>query len=255
MAPDPFTGITILVPVDFDASSKRAASLAIDFAQRFRGEVVLLHVVPPMNLPEGTRLLPADALEEVDPDDYVTRRAEQMLDAEFLEFLASGVAVRKEVRTGHVVDAVLRASDECGARLVVIGTHGRKGPERLALGSVAESVVRRSHIPVLVARQAEDELQLPHGDASFTGAAIASGAVAGAAVGALGGPVGVAAGAVVGTLIGGIAGAIASTEDARARAHDRELDDTIGVSRGSLGTPAETKRPSKAALRDAEKNE
>ena len=64
------------------------------------------------------------------------------------------------------------------------------------LGSVAEGLVRRSLVPVLVARRAENGAPHHDADASFTSAAIASGAVAGAATGALGGPVGVTKGTI-----------------------------------------------------------
>ena len=185
---------TIVVPVDFDEPSKRAVSLAVDFARWLEGRVVLVHVAPPTSLPEGTRLLPTDASNPVDLGEYVSQHARHMLEAHFLSLLISGVEVRKEVRTGHVVETILRAIDECHAGLVVVGTHGRAGAARLMLGSVAEGLVRRSLVPVLVARKAENGAPHHDADASFTSAAIASGAVAGAATGALGGPVGAVVG-------------------------------------------------------------
>lgn len=67
--------------------------------------------------------------------------------------------------------------------------------------------------------------------------ASASGALVGAVVGAGGGPAGIVAGVVLGGLAGVATGAALDSESSRRAAHDRELDDAIGVTRGDLGAP------------------
>lgn len=52
-----------------------------------------------------------------------------------------------------VADALLEEASSWGADLIVLGTHGRRGLERWALGSVAEQVVRRAPVPVLLVRK------------------------------------------------------------------------------------------------------
>ena len=59
------------------------------------------------------------------------------------------------VRDGPVVGEILAQADEMAADVLVIGTHGRGGFERLVLGSVAEKVVRLAECPVLTVRQTE----------------------------------------------------------------------------------------------------
>jgi hypothetical protein len=66
---------------------------------------------------------------------------------------------------------------------------------------------------------------------------IASGAIAGAALGAAAGPPGVVAGAVLGAVAGAVAASALESDAARKAAHDRDLDDEIGVSGGDLGAP------------------
>jgi len=237
-------GATILVPVDFDEASRLAVSSAVDFARVFHARIVLLHVVPPTSFPEGTRLLPVDASDPVDLTEYVSRRARRLLDEHFASILVSGTETRREARSGHVVETVLREIEECEAKLVIVGTHGRTGSARLVLGSVAENLVRRSPVPVMVVRKRDDHAGEHAHDASFAGAATVSAAIAGAATGALAGPVGAVTGGAIGTIVGALAGNVMAEEQARAGAHDRDLDDTIGVTRGSLGTPPGTKRPS-----------
>ena len=52
----------------------------------------------------------------------------------------------------RIATAIVEEGEACGADLIFIGTHGRKGFEHLVLGSVAEGVVRRATVPVLLTR-------------------------------------------------------------------------------------------------------
>jgi nucleotide-binding universal stress UspA family protein len=259
---------TILVPVDFDEPSLRAVSAAVDLARVFGGRVVVLHVVPPTSFPEGTRVLPVSDEDQVDLEEYVSTRARHLLDEFFAKTMIAGVEARQEARAGHPVESILRAIDECEATLVVVGTHGRTGAARLALGSVAEHVLRRSPVPVLVVgnpakaketktakhpkqKQPKAPLDPRAHDAAFAGAAVVTGVVTGAATaGAFAGPVGAAFGGAIGGVVGAIAGGAMAREQAREAEIDRDLDETIGVTSGSLGTPPETKELSPETLRE-----
>jgi nucleotide-binding universal stress UspA family protein len=53
-------------------------------------------------------------------------------------------------------DAIVRRAAQTGADLVVMGTHGRTGMDRLLQGSVAEQLLRRATVPVLLVRVADD---------------------------------------------------------------------------------------------------
>ena len=65
----------------------------------------------------------------------------------------AGVAVSTVVGEGHAVhDGILRAVESTGADLIVMGSHGRRGLEKLVLGSVTQRVLGVVHIPVLVVR-------------------------------------------------------------------------------------------------------
>lgn len=92
-------------------------------------------------------------------------------------------------------------------------------------------------------------------DHAVAGAATLSGAVTGAVIGAIAGPAGAVAGGVVGTAVGAIAGLAMEREEIRHDAHDRELDDDIGVTQGDIGEPEEHKRPSHAVIYDARQDE
>ena len=62
------------------------------------------------------------------------------------------VQMERLMKTGGAVEVILDAAKHYHVDLIVIGTHGRKGMNRILLGSVAEHVLRRSPCPVLTAR-------------------------------------------------------------------------------------------------------
>jgi hypothetical protein len=63
--------------------------------------------------------------------------------------LANGIGAQVILEDGDVVEEVLKKAKSLGADLVVMGTHGRRGFQRLVLGSVTERVLRQSETPVL----------------------------------------------------------------------------------------------------------
>lgn len=66
--------------------------------------------------------------------------------------LAGGLAVRTEFAAGDPAAAIVRRAEALGAWVIVMGTHGGRGLERLMLGSVAESVLHRAGRPVVTVR-------------------------------------------------------------------------------------------------------
>ncbi len=85
---------------------------------------------------------------------WVEREAWQRLASQAREVLNGDVAYRMITRVGDPTSEILRAEKELDVDLVVMATHGRKGVWRVALGSVAERVVRGSICPVLTTHPA-----------------------------------------------------------------------------------------------------
>lgn len=136
----------ILVATDFSDVSEYATTYARDLAQQLGGELVILHVyeVPMLALPiEGAAMSPATWA--ADLSDHWQKK----LDQSAARQRGSGVPVTALLRNGVVHEEVRRAADAQNADLVVIGTHGRTGANRLLLGSVAERVIRTATRPVL----------------------------------------------------------------------------------------------------------
>ncbi|MCS7174001.1 MAG: universal stress protein [Armatimonadetes bacterium] len=144
---------TVLVPVDFSPASDAALPWAELLARTFGARIVLLHVVE-LTYEElsafsewagGEPLVEAvlRAAEERAREE-LRARAGRLQDAEVLLHTAFGTATAR-----HRIPEVAR---EVSADLVVMGTHGRTGVERILFGSVAEHVVRTSPVPVLTVR-------------------------------------------------------------------------------------------------------
>ena len=67
----------------------------------------------------------------------------------------------RTVIDGSPADAILALAQEKGSDLIVVGTHGRRGLRRWFLGSVAEAIMRRSTVPVVVVRSLVDHAISP----------------------------------------------------------------------------------------------
>ncbi|MDP2309859.1 MAG: universal stress protein [Pseudomonadota bacterium] len=143
---------TILVPVDFSTCSLLVTRQAAGLAARLGARVVVMHVSElPGDLAQGAHVRP----------DGVDRTAAEYLTADARERLALfvsaarevGAAAEIEVRIGPVVPTILAAADALAADLIVIGTHGRTGLARMVLGSVAEGVAHKAHVPVMLVRR------------------------------------------------------------------------------------------------------
>jgi universal stress protein A len=139
---------SILVPLQFDDGSLATLRLAKDVAIRDQAKLVLLHVIPLREVAFSEQHYCA-VEQAAGAEAWAEAEARHKLDATALEALDSEVPYTTITRVGDPIAEILRAEKELGIDLVVMATHGRKGVWRVALGSVAEKVVRSSTCPVL----------------------------------------------------------------------------------------------------------
>jgi len=137
----------ILCAVDFSKHSRRALNHAVAIARWYDAEVTALYVFSPAPVAAfgpGAAAFEPIVLTDVDLERLV---------ADVREFAAPesapNVVVDATVRQGFPATEIVECAQTIGADLVVLGTHGRSGVERLLLGSVAERVLRRAECPVL----------------------------------------------------------------------------------------------------------
>lgn len=141
----------ILVPTDGSEGTARAVEHAIDIAQKYDATVHALYVVNTSaysTLPADSNWESITAALEDEGEAATTEIGERMSEA--------GVDSVTVVEEGIPHKTILNYADEKGIDLIVMGTHGKSGLDRLLLGSVTEKVVRASETPVLTVRMVEE---------------------------------------------------------------------------------------------------
>lgn len=132
----------ILFLTDFSDSSEAALPFAVAIARGSRATIHALHVL----LPEAiTYATPETVALALDAQDENARLEMDRMDGQ-LAGTAHEVSVVRSVGVWEAVEEAIRST---AADLLVIGTHGRTGAQKLLFGSVAESIFRQSHVPVL----------------------------------------------------------------------------------------------------------
>ncbi len=146
----------ILVPIDGSATARCGLDEAIALAARLGATLQLLHVV-------DARLLVADVAAfapSVSLLDDARAAGEKLLAEAVAHARGRGVQADSTLQCDpglRVCDLILAAARGPGVGLIVMGTHGRRGLRRLALGSDAELVLRESPVPVLLVRAQDGE--------------------------------------------------------------------------------------------------
>ncbi|GAB3358443.1 MULTISPECIES: universal stress protein [Giesbergeria] len=141
----------ILVPVDGSPTSMLAVTKAAGLAKTFGSAVTALYVIDPYPF---TGVGADFAYGQAQYLSAATAEANAALEAVRQAMQEAQVDVQVLVGEGHAVhEGVVQALEKTGADLIVMGSHGRRGLEKLMLGSVAQRVLSAVHVPVLVVRQ------------------------------------------------------------------------------------------------------
>jgi nucleotide-binding universal stress UspA family protein len=135
---------TVLQPTDFSAPSEAALELACSLARVHGARLVIVHVAPYEVTAGGMMAVPMNPGYYQDALDGLQDRVVGP---------SPGFPVEIGLREGAPAEEILRAADDLGADLIVMGSHGRTGLGRLLMGSVAEAVMRRADCPVLLAKR------------------------------------------------------------------------------------------------------
>jgi nucleotide-binding universal stress UspA family protein len=133
----------ILVAIDGSSYSQMALPAAVEMANKFDGEILVLHVsehdrgravVYTLETPAAATAMVADAVKKLQDEGIA----------------AKGKLV--DVAAGHVAKAIVEAAEANGIDLIVMGSRGLSDVEGMMLGSVTHKVMQTAVIPVLVVR-------------------------------------------------------------------------------------------------------
>ena len=140
--------VTIVVPVDFSETSKRAVETARALADRIEvAHVILVHA---LQVPVASDPLAAEQIAGLEL--HLSTCAKEELERGVAALTEAGISAESYSRVGNPGVVAVDVARERHADLLVIGTHGHTGVTHLLLGSVAERVVRTADCPVLTVR-------------------------------------------------------------------------------------------------------
>lgn len=142
----------ILCAVDFSPMAPHVADYARTLAKALDAEVVVLYVAPTLKR-YGSFAVSPESIENF--VSAIVNGARETMD-EFLEREMAGVPAKGMVEMGYAPEAINAVALEQGCGLVIMGTHGRRGIDRIVFGSVAEKVVKSSTVPVLTVHPPKD---------------------------------------------------------------------------------------------------
>jgi nucleotide-binding universal stress UspA family protein len=139
----------ILIATDSSESAEKAADFGIEIAGLSRAKVYAVSVIdttPYYSIPLD-QVWSKEVYEQLEQmgyeaDSYVEKAAK-----------AAGIEVESLVLKGNPAERILNFAEEQNVDMIVVGSHGKGGFERLVIGSVSEKVVRHAKVPVLVVRK------------------------------------------------------------------------------------------------------
>ena len=140
---------SILCPVDFSDFSAAAYQYALSLAGYYKAKIVALHIVELWKYPFADY-----AAQEADYAKFsraLCEGGEVQLQRFVKQYSAGGLQPELVVRQGNAPRCILSVAEKENMEVIVMGTHGRRGFDRLVLGSTTDRVIRKAACPVLVA--------------------------------------------------------------------------------------------------------
>lgn len=169
----------VLIPLDGSAFSRQALPYASELLTPASFDITLLRVAA---TPEGFTPPPARPValsnwvlgpSERDTShpiyqsqvwDALKAELQAELEPDVQRLAKAGFTVAAQVRFGDAADEIIALVESGAVSLVVMATHGRSGLGRLLMGSVAEAVLRRSRVPVMMVRPVPADVSVPAGE-------------------------------------------------------------------------------------------
>jgi universal stress protein A len=145
-----FSPKRILVPTDFSEYADRALQYAVDVAEKYGGEILLLHIIGIIQQCTAGYCLSGDLMQQLDRESVSSSKEE--LQKQMDRGSATKGTVSTEIRKGIVYEEILKAQEETKSDLIVIASHGKTGLLHHLMGGVASKVIEGAKCPVLVVK-------------------------------------------------------------------------------------------------------
>ena len=143
----------IVVAVDGSESSNKVYNMAAQLAKLSNGKLIIVHVVvtPPLPLSGGLLYPDVSGIDRIriDLEEAGKRLLQNYSEKSTNEY---SIEVETILAQGYPPDAIIREADAKGADLIVVGSRGFSGAKQFFIGSVPNSVLHHSSIPVLLVK-------------------------------------------------------------------------------------------------------
>jgi nucleotide-binding universal stress UspA family protein len=146
----------ILIALDNNAGAQKIAERGYELAKALQAETILLHVTADSAYYSSLNYSPILGFDSLSNLDIVQTDTMQVLKRSAEDYLANmklalnDKAIKTIVKEGDYAETVLQTANEVNADLIVMGTHSRKGLDKVLLGSVAENVLHHATIPLFI---------------------------------------------------------------------------------------------------------
>jgi universal stress protein A len=142
----------ILCPIDFSEYANEALKFAILLAERNQASLKLFHVLPKINYYDWNMngVYPLISEELLDNEKRETEN--KLIDlVKKLKSQNPNIEISYEmIDTNTIADTIVSIAKKTNTDLIIMGSHGRKGIDRILMGSVAEAVLRHAHCNVMI---------------------------------------------------------------------------------------------------------
>jgi len=152
---------TILAPIDFSENARKIADAAVYVAGKFKARLHFVFVVQDFEDYTGFMAPPVNM---ISLKEEIFESSQQQM-ATFVEELSSratkaGVpGIQSKVLTGDIAEEIMNYGKTYNCDLIIMGTHGYKGFERIIFGSIADKVVKNACCPVLTINPYQEECE------------------------------------------------------------------------------------------------
>ena len=146
----------IIIAMDHAPSAQKIAETGYELAKAMNAQTILLHVTSAPAYYPSFNYSPIIGFDNLNNSNVIEQDVTVELKKEALHFLHQAKqalgdeAMQTIVEDGDVAETILMVASEVKADMIVMGLHGRGGLKKMLLGSVAESVLHRSSIPILI---------------------------------------------------------------------------------------------------------
>jgi nucleotide-binding universal stress UspA family protein len=154
---------TVLVALDYEPSAQLVAETGYTIANGLGAEVVLMHVVADnvyYTTPEYSPVMGFTGFSSSNVMEQIGVEELKIASKDYLNISKHHLgddSIRTMVVEGDTAESILKTAEEIGAGLIVMGSHNRRGLDKMLMGNSAEDVLKKSTIPLMVFPTKENE--------------------------------------------------------------------------------------------------